>query len=96
MNALRYSLSGVALERWMALVGTLQHVPTTTVEKWVEDFNATSPTERGAGQYDHSRVGDHDEHQDVTISRKTISGFPFSVTLHKNGEVTLASELVQA
>lgn len=93
LNALRYNLSGVALERWMALISNMQKIPSATIEKWIEDFNATSSEERGAGRYDHSRTGDSQEHKDISISRQTISGFPFSVTLHKNGEVTLASEL---
>lgn len=93
-QALHYKnnkLQGDALEIWTALTGTLQQISTSTAERWVQEFNATSPTDRGAGTYDHSQS--LEQRKDVTVSRQTVSGFPFSITLHKNGEVTLASEL---
>lgn len=85
VSALDHNLSGVALERWMAMKAT--GTPFSSFERWIDDFNATSAEERGKGRYDHSRT--LDEHIDITIELNTASGFPLQVTLHKNGELTL-------
>jgi len=84
-QALEHSLTGTALERWMAMksAGT----PESSFTKWVEDFNASSPEERGKGKYDHNRP--LTEHVDVSLPLMSPSGHAYQVTLHKNGEVTL-------
>ena len=90
LSALDHSLDGDALAKWMAMkpVGS----PVSSFVLWVEAFNAASPEDRGKGKHDHSRT--LDENVDVIEEIETGSGFPLTVTLHKNGEVTLATSLV--
>ena len=67
--------------------------PTESFTRWIDDFNSASAQERGAGKYDHGRPGE--ENVDITTEVTTGSGHPLSVTLHKNGEITLATTVAQ-
>jgi hypothetical protein len=90
LQALESSLSGVALERFMAMkpAGT----PGESFARWVDDFNAATPEERGKGIRDTGRP--LTEHHDITETLQTASGHSLIVTLHKSGEVTLSTPTV--
>lgn len=85
-------LSGVALERYMAMTAGLS-TPVESFIRWIEDFNAASAEERGKDRYDHNRT--LDKHVDVSAEFTSPSGHGYTATLHKNGEVTLSSTLMQ-
>jgi hypothetical protein len=88
-SALTYSLDGEAL----ALFSAMQS-PYDTQEsfrRWVEDFNARPKEERGFDKYDHSRP--LTAHIDRTIERTTSKGYPYTITQHKNGEITIESKI---
>ncbi len=91
VSALQYSLGGNALATWMAMKAT--GTPVESFTRWVDDFNAASKEERGYDRYDHSRPGEEDI--DLVTDMTTGSGFPLTVTLHKNGEITFATPLSQ-
>lgn len=89
VSALTYNLEGQALALWMAMKPA--SAPAVSFVRWVEDFNAVSAEDRGAGKYDHNRP--LEENVDITTEITTGSGYPLSVTLHKNGEITLATTI---
>ncbi len=91
LSALSHNLDGQALSTWMAM--TVTGTPVESFVSWIERFNVATPEERGKGKYDHSRT--LDENVDVTVELTTGSGFPLTATLHKNGEITLATPLSQ-
>lgn len=91
VSALTYSLNSQALVLWMAMKDATS--PATSFVRWVEEFNATSAEERGKGKYDHGRPGE--ENVDIIVDLKTAPGYPLTVTLHKNGEITFATSLSQ-
>lgn len=92
LQSLQHNLEGVALERFMAMSAGLQ-TPVESFIKWIDDFNEASAEERGKGKYDHDRTLDN--HVDVSADFTSPSGFAYTATLHKNGEVTLSSTLAQ-
>jgi len=89
LSALRHSLDGEALSTWMAMMPA--GAPVSSFIRWVDEFNSASPEDRGKGKYDHSRT--LEKNIDITEVIKTGSGFDVEVTLHKNGEITLAPAL---
>jgi hypothetical protein len=90
-SALDHSLEGGALAIWMAMKPA--GMPAESFARWVDEFNSASAEERGAGRYDHGRPGD--ENIDITSEIITGSGYPLSVTLHKNGEITFATNVAE-
>lgn len=90
VQALQNTLGDDALALYTALVSPMPY-PQESFYAWVRDFNALPPEERGAGQYDQSRP--LTDNVDVTETLSTPQGYPLSVTLHKNGEVTLSTSL---
>ena len=91
VSALSHNLDGQALSTWMAM--TVAGTPVESFLSWIERFNVATPEERGKGKYDHSRT--LDENVDTVVELTTGSGFPLTVTLHKNGEITFATSLSQ-
>ncbi len=90
-SALVYSLEGGALATWMAMKAT--GTPVESFDRWIDDFNNSPAEERGAGKYDHGRPGEEDI--DITSEITTGSGYPLTVTLHKNGAITFARSVVE-
>lgn len=91
LSSLAYNLGGAAQTTWMAMNATGTSLE--SFSRWVEDFNATTPTERGAGQYDHSRT--LDENVDITEEVTVGSGYVLHITLRKSGEISLATHVLQ-
>jgi len=88
-SALQHSLDGEARALFAAI-----HSPLDSQESFaqsIEDFNARPREERGFDKYDHSRP--LTENIDRTIERQTPKGYPYMITQHKNGEITLASKI---
>lgn len=88
-SALAYSLDGEALALFAAMQSP--HDSQESFQRWIEDFNARPKEERGFDKYDHSRP--LTEHIDRTIERQTSKGYPYAITQHKNGEITIASRI---
>lgn len=88
-SALNHALEGEALALFAAMQSP--HDTQDSFKQWVEDFNARPKEERGFNKYDHSRS--LTQHIDRTIERQTPRGYLYTITQHKNGEITLASRI---
>ena len=89
-SALMHSLTGEAQMLFSAISSSMD-TPESFI-RWVDEFNACSPEERGAGKYDQGRP--LTENVDRVATRSTSKGYPYTVTLHKNGEITLETGLM--
>lgn len=88
MSALEHSLSGEA----KALFGSV--ATATTQEEFltaIHTFNAHPREERGFGTYDHDRP--LTQNIDYTKNASTPKGYPYTITLHQDGDVTLESDI---
>ena len=89
-SALAHSLQGEALALFSAISSSMD-TPESFV-RWINDFNARPAEERGLGRYDTGRP--LTENVDRVATRSTSKGYPYTVTLHKNGEITLETGLM--
>ncbi len=91
MSALQHNLDGEALARWMGMSVGMQ-TPVESFTKWIADFNACSPVERGQGKYDHGRPLEP-RAEDITVPLTSPSGYAYTATLHADGQISFATSL---
>jgi hypothetical protein len=86
-GALQWNLSDLAHQYYNALFSANQD----EFRRLIAEFNSLDPDERGKEKYDHDRP--LTEHVERSTEIRMPSGYPLTVTLEKNGTITLATSL---
>lgn len=95
IQAMKNTLSDDALVLYSAMISPIPY-PQESFHAWIAEFNALPASARGEGQYDHGRTLGERDGAEISDLFTAHEGRPLTVTLHKNGEITLSTTLPSA